>query len=150
MTLVRWEPLAGQAFRELSRWQREMDKLFEEFSAPARGESPARVPAIDISETDDEVILRAELPGVSKDKLSVDATPSEVRITGETSEEKESRRGEYVRRERRWGKFERVVPMPVEVKADQAKASLTDGLLEITLPKTESAKAVRGVKVEVK
>jgi HSP20 family protein len=148
MTLVRWEPLAGQAFRELSRWQREVDRLFEDFFAPVRGE--ARVPAVDVSETENEVILKAELPGVTKENLSVEATPSEVRISAQTSDEQETRRGEYLRRERRWGKFERVVAMPAEVKAGEAKASFKDGLLEITLPKTESAKAAQGVKVEVK
>jgi HSP20 family protein len=146
MSLRRWEPFAG-----LARLREDMDRWFDEFWPAGLGREAAalRVPAVDLMETDEEVVLKAELPGVDKKDLSVEVLRDSVSIKGETLAEKEAKEGGYCRRERRWGSFERVVPLPAEVKSAQAKATLKDGLLEVRLPKSEVAKAEQPTKVTV-
>ena len=149
MGIRRWEPFAG-----LERLRDEMDRLFEGFF-PARWGwgrrrgTGVRVPAVDLRETDSGVVLKADLPGVKKDDLSVEVTPEAVTLKGESGEAKEEKREGYYCCERAWGSFERVVPLPVEVKADQAKAKFADGVLEITVPKTQAVKAKQPVKVRI-
>ena len=104
---------------------------------------------MDLRETDSDVVLKADLPGVKKDDLSVEVTPEAVTLKGESGEAKEEKREGYYCCERAWGSFERVVPLPVEVKADQAKAKFADGVPEITVPKTEAVKAKQPVKVKI-
>ena len=148
MAIRRWEPFAS-----LPRLREEMDRLFEDFFVDwpllRRREEGRRLPSVDLAETDAELVLRAELPGVDKKGLEVEVLPDAVTIRAKTSEEKEIKEATYYRRERSWGAFERSIPLPVEVKSDQAKASLKDGLLEITLPKTEAARAKQPRKVEI-
>ncbi len=148
MALRRWEPFGG-----LDRLRDEMDKLFEDF-LPARwlrsrAAPRVRMPAVDLKETDSELILKADLPGVKKEELSVEVTPEAVTLKGEMGQEKEEKGKGFYYSERAWGGFERTIPLPVEVKADQAKARFSDGVLEITVPKTEAAKALQPHKVKI-
>jgi HSP20 family protein len=147
MAIRRWEPFGG-----LERLRDEMDRLFEDFF-PARWFRPrvsgVRMPAIDLKETENELILKADLPGVKKEDLTVEVTRDAVTVKGETHEGKEEKREDYHYSERVWGSFERLVPLPVEVKAEAAKAKFADGVLEISVPKSEAAKAKQPVKVKV-
>lgn len=94
-------------------------------------------------------ILKAELPGVEKKDLNIEVLPEQVSLKAETSEEQETREGAYHWRERTFHCFERNVPLPVEVKSSEAKASFKDGLLEIHMPKTEASLAKKPVKVKI-
>jgi HSP20 family protein len=130
----------------------EIDRMFDEFFSGepflARvGEGP-RVPSIDIEETDGTVVVRAELPGVKKEDLDIEVTPDALILKAETKQEKEEKGKRYYRKERAWGMFQRMIPLPVEVKSNEAKASLKDGLLEITLPKAAAEKKPEAVKVK--
>ena len=95
---------------------------------------------IDVLDHDDAFVLKAEIAGVDKDRLDVQVHGNWVYISG-VKEEDRSREGEnYIYRERRYGEFSRTVQLPAEVNGDQTKATYKDGVLELTLPKTESAK----------
>lgn len=97
-------------------------------------------PSLDVYEQNHEVVVAAELPGMTKDDIEVTLTGTTLTIRGEKKEEKEVKERDYHRRERAWGAFVRSVELPCEVKTDQVKASFRDGVLEIRLPKTEEAK----------
>ena len=149
-TLVRWEP-----FRGLTPAHREIDRLFDEFFGRPlvrwEGEEDGvRRPLVDIAETDQELVLKAEMPGLDKDKIHVEVLPDRVSIRGEVSEEREEKETTHYCRERTWTRFERSIPLPVEVASDRVKAIYRDGLLEVHLPKTERAKAdtPKPVKIE--
>jgi HSP20 family protein len=136
----------------LDRMREEMERVFEEFGPPWRRRGPreaeARLPSADLAETDEDLLLAVELPGVDKKGLSVEVLPDSVKIRGEVQEEK----GEGISwhlSERVRGPFERTVPLPVEVQAGKAKAEFANGLLRIILPKTEAAKVTRPVKVQI-
>jgi len=146
MGLMRWEPMFG-----LTRLRDEMDRMFEEAfrGFPLREEEGLRVPSVDLSEDENEVKLTAELPGVDKDHLQVEVLPEAVSIKGEIRKEEEKKGRGYIRRERRMGYFERTVPLPAEVKPGESKATFKDGLLSITLPKSEEARKRHPVRVEV-
>jgi len=147
-SMMRWDP-----FRGLLRMQRDMDQMLSElFGPPARWtEEPegVRIPSVDLVETESELVVKAELPGIDKDKIQIEVTPEQVSIAGEMSEEKEEKEATHHRRERVWGRFERTVALPTEVVTDQAKATYRDGLLEIHLPKSERAKALTPKRVKI-
>ena len=95
---------------------------------------------IDVLDHDDAFVLKAEIAGVDKDRLDVQVHGNQVYISG-VKEEDRSREGEnYIYRERRYGEFSRTVQLPADVNGDQTKATYKDGVLELTLPKTEAAK----------
>lgn len=139
MALIRWEP-----FSEMSTLRRQMDRLFDDL-LQARSDSPeftlssgyAWIPAVEVKETDAEVVLRAEIPGVDAKDLDVQVTQKAVAITGEHRHEKRSEEKGHLRSEFRYGKFQRVVPLPAQVQNDQVKARLQDGILTLNLPKVE-------------
>lgn len=100
-------------------------------------------PALDIEETDDEVIVRAELPGLRPDNFTVEATGDRLILRGEKSEEREEHGRGFHRMERHYGSFVRTIALPCEVVPDRATARYRDGVLRVTLPKTESSKTRR-------
>ena len=106
------------------------------------------MPALDVYETDDEVVLKAEMPGLSKDQIEVNLTDSTLTVTGEKKKEAEVKEEHYYRSERSFGSFSRTVHLPAEVKAAEAKATFKDGVLEVRLPKTEAARR-KAIKVKV-
>ena len=105
----------------------------------ARG-SLERVPKVDVIDRPNEVAVRAELPGVSKDDLEVTLSESDVTIRASISREEKEEKENYYRCEISRGEFVRTVALPAEVDGDNVKASFKDGVLELTLPKVESAK----------
>jgi HSP20 family protein len=147
---------------ELSRTRREMERLFEDFMGapfgirwPERlfGRWPAeldvRAPALDVFEEKDSVVVKAEMPGMSKDDLAVEVTGDVLTLRGEKKKEEKVEEGDYYCQERMYGAFSRSVRLPVEVKADKAAATFKNGILELRLPKSDQAKRQR-VSVKVK
>lgn len=143
-------------FRSLHR---EMDRLFDDFLhgfelAPWMGErrptmSRGYAPQIDVTESDTEVIVTAELPGMEEKDIDVSLAHGGLTLKGEKREEKESKERGYYRSERSYGSFARTIPLPCEVVEDKVSATFKKGVLTITLPKTPEAR--REVKhIEVK
>ncbi len=137
--------------RPLSRFE-EMEQLFgsmlpaRDWLRPRFGEMMAafesRFPQIDVLDKEDDVVVRAEIPGMSKDQLDISLIGDCLTIKGQSREEKqEDAGGRYVRREIRSESFERSVTLPVAVDAEKAVSSFKDGVLELTLPKLEKVKA---------
>jgi HSP20 family protein len=140
--LLVWRP-----FEELERIRREFDRLMEEFFAKEEPAERHFAPALDVYETDSEVVVKAELPGVKKEDVEVLIRDHNLIIKGEKKEEKEEKTETYHRVERVYGKFERVVALPAEVKLEGVKAEFKDGVLEIRLPKEKISKEA---KIEIK
>ncbi len=129
------------AFEELERMRRQLDELFErfDFATPSRIQRAGVYPLTNITETTDEYIIRAELPGVSADALDIQATGRQVSISGERKIEA-AQNVRYHRRERDAGSFARVVTLPGDIDRDGISASLENGILTIRIPKAEAAK----------
>jgi HSP20 family protein len=137
MALVKWEPFEG-----LTALRREMDRLFEHFSSPGslRFWEQAAEPAIEVSDTAEAVVVKAQVPGVNKDDIHLTITENALTVKGEMKEEKKQEDKNYHRQEFRYGAFVRTIPLPVPVQADKATAQMKDGVLEITMPKSAPAK----------
>ena len=120
-----------------SNWLRPMHwPAWTEHLTPFEGKTPR----VDIIDRETEVVIRAELPGVKKDDLDVSLNENSVTIRGTTKQEEQEEKGEYYRREMSYGEFMRTVALPADVDRDKAKAKFKDGVLELTLPKVETAK----------
>lgn len=132
--LMLWSP-----FAEIERIRREFDRLMEELMPREEGER-VFAPVVDVYETDQELVVKAELPGVKKENVEVTIRDNALHIRGEKKEEKEEKTETYHRVERVYGKFERVIPLPTDVKVEAAKAEFKDGVLEIRIPKAEGSK----------
>jgi len=155
MALTRWEPQ-----RFLGPLRREVDKVFDDFFTrwphlPSfrhrrgeEGEVEFIEPAVEVSETDEDVVVRAQVPGIQKDQLEVEITADGLTLKGEVKEEKEEKKKNYHHREIRYGAFLRTVPFPTAVDSDKATATLKDGVLQVTIPKSAPTKS-KPVKVEV-
>ena len=140
-----WNP-----FRELARLEQEISQLFNELAPVQRGEVATgglTLPKVDVYETEDKVIVEAEIPGVKKEDLEVKIKDNSVIIKGETKREEEKRDKNFYRAERFYGKFERVIPLFTEVKANEAKANIQDGILKLEIPKAKDEKEV-SIKIE--
>ena len=121
-------------------WRRPFPSLFgRDRWLPIRPLS-IRMPSLDVYEEKDVVVVKAELPGMKKEDVEVNLTGQNLTIKGEKKEDKEVKEDNYYRRERSYGSFLRTVALPCDVKSDEIKASFTDGVLEIRMPKTEEAK----------
>ncbi|MBI3812930.1 MAG: Hsp20/alpha crystallin family protein [Nitrospinae bacterium] len=148
MALVRWEP-----FKDLLSIHDRMNKLFEDafFRAPGMEEGIAKgtwVPAVDIYETQNDIVLKAELPGLEQKDITVEVKDNILILKGERKFEKEVKEENYHRIERSYGTFQRVFTLPGTVQQDKVKAKFKDGVLEITMSKEEKAKP-KMIKVEV-
>lgn len=130
-------------FRSL---QREMGRLFDDFGRgfgwPTVGfeVEGALMPQLDVSESDDGLIVTAELPGMEEKDIDVDLTNNVLTLRGEKRTEKEEKKADYHLRERSFGSFSRSIPVPFEVDADKVKAAFAKGVLKITLPRPPEAK----------
>ncbi len=129
----------------LSSFQREMNRLFDEFfsdfglvpSWAETGKAASFAPRVNVSETDKEVKVSAELPGMDEKDVSVELEGNSLAIRGERKEENEDKGRNWHRREYSYGSFYRVVDMPAMVDADKAKAKFRKGMLTVTIPKLE-------------
>ena len=148
MALIRWDP-----FREMSALQERMNRLFSDVraQAPVRGEEivqGAWIPAVDIFETNEAIVLKAELPGITAQDISVEVKDNTLTLKGEKKFEKEVKEENYHRVERSYGSFQRAFTLPGTIHQEKVKAKFKDGILEIILPKVEEAKP-KQVKVEI-
>lgn len=107
----------------------------------------SRLPAVDVIDRPDHILVRAEIPGVKKEDLDVSVSDNMVTIRATSRFEEEKEEGEYYRREMRQGEYSRSIPLPADVDSAEARASFKDGILELTLPKTAPSKR-RSIKVE--
>jgi HSP20 family protein len=138
--LTRWEPA-----RDTMTLREAMDRLFDDaftrpFSIMRDGGSNWSSPAIDMYQTDNEVVVKAALPGIKSDEVQINVTGDILTLRGETKQEEERKDKSWHMREQRWGAFERSVRLPTTVVADQAKADFENGILTVTLPKSEKVK----------
>jgi HSP20 family protein len=137
--------------------QHQMNSLFDDFfsgfditpRALVSGGFGAFTPSLDVKESDKDFTIRAELPGVEEKDIEVTLTNDAVTIKGEKKEEKEDKGKNYYYMERSYGSFNRVIPLAVETDANKAQASFKNGVLNITIPKSASAKT-KGTKVPIK
>lgn len=145
MSIIRWDP-----FDEIMSMRESMDRLFEDFfTRRPRAAGPlVWQPAVEVFETDTEVVVKTELPGIDPKHVEVSATDDGLTIKGEAKTEHEEKKRNYYRRELRYGAFQRTVPLPTEVKGEEAKATFRHGILEVRLPKAERVRP-KTVKVEV-
>jgi HSP20 family protein len=143
---------------EIDRW---FDRMVEDFWRrpfpsllrperwwPVEGVLMTRIPAVDVYEDKDDVVVKAETPGLSKEDIHVEVTDSTLTIKGEKKREETIKDDEYYCCERSFGSFTRSVDLPCEVKAEQVKASMKNGVLEVRMPKTEEAKK-RAITVKI-
>jgi HSP20 family protein len=139
MAIVRWEPL-----REFSTLQNEMNRLFNTvFDTPAaNGGSTLRrwMPAMDLVETEDHFVLRADLPGVSEEDVNIEVEDRVLTISGERKAEHELSKEGYHRVERAFGTFSRALTLPEGIDPDAVAATFDRGVLEVRIPKPEQRK----------
>lgn len=141
MTVVRWRPM-----RDLVSIQDEMNRVFDRFFSREPWEDREDVsssgwnPSVDISETKDEFVVSAELPGLKRDDIHITFTNGVLKIEGERKKEKEEKDANYHRVERMFGKFCRTFQLPTMVQSGKISADFRDGILIIHLPKAEEVK----------
>ncbi len=161
MTLSKWQP-----FQELSNIRKQMDNLFEDMLSVGDHVVPAFAdrdwmglhgiggmwtPAVELKETEKELILKAEIPGLDAKDLTVEVSEDRVTISGEHKEEEstEDQEQKYFRSEFYYGKFERIVPLPMHVETEQIKSEFKHGILTLTMPKLKD-EPKKAVKVQLK
>lgn len=137
MALIRWEP-----FREVESLQREMNRLFDSLTPAENGEnkSMAFMPAAEMHETPNSIELKVEIPGLEAKDIDVRVTEQAVAISGERNSQTKTEERGMTRSEFRYGKFQRVIPLPARVQNDNVKADYTNGVLSLSLPKAEDEK----------
>lgn len=147
MTLVRWnKPEAPRwaPFQQLSTLREEIDRLFESplstFAGVTQPFFGGWCPALDLYEDQDNLTLRAEVPGMRKEDIEISLQEGVLTVSGERKLEKEYENAETHRSERFAGRFQRSLTLPAPIDADKVKASYKDGILTVVLPKTEAAK----------
>ena len=155
MAIIQWRP-----FRDITHWeslptietlQKEMNRLFHQLSPSGNGDSElmAFMPSAELEDTPDAVHLKLEIPGLEAKDLDIQVSEHSVSISGERRSETKTEEKGAVRSEFRYGKFERIIPLPVQVKTDAAQAEYKNGILTLNLPKSEQENK-KVVKVEVK
>ena len=143
--LTRWEPA-----REMMTLREAMDRLFDDaFTRPLSIRDGWSAPAIDMYQTDDEIVVKASLPGFKADDVQINITGDVLTLKGELKHEEEKKEKAWHMREQRWGSFERSIALPTNVVADRANADFENGILTITLPKAEEARP-RTISVKAK
>ena len=135
--LTIWEPV-----REMMTLREAMNRLFDDsFTRPVSGNGISSIiPAIDLYQTNDEVVVKASLPGIKADDVQISVTADMLTLRGEFKAANEKKEATYHIREQRYGAFERSVILPTDVQTDKAKADFENGVLTITLPKAEAVK----------
>jgi HSP20 family protein len=154
MAIIQWRP-----FRDITHWepfptietlQAEMNRLFQQLSPSENGDSEfmAFMPSAELEDTPEAIHLKLEIPGLEAKDLDIQVTDRSVSISGERKSETKTEEKGTVRSEFRYGKFERIIPLPVQVKTDAAHAEYKNGILTLDLPKSAEDKK-KVVKVEV-
>ena len=142
MAIVRWDP-----WRSMTTLQDQINRLFEELSAPQREDDEvtmgAWTPAVDIYDQEDAIVIKAELPGLSKEDISIEMKENKLILKGERIEEKEINEENYYRRERSVGNFHRAFTLPTGIDPEKVNANFKDGILKVEIPKAEETKPKR-------
>ncbi len=151
--LTIWEPWTQLTpFREFGRMRRDMDRLWDSFfEGGLRRRSEERgewLPALDVSETKNELVVKAEVPGMDAKDIDISLSDGVLTIKGEKKQEREEKEADYHLVERSYGAFTRSIQLPREVQGDKISASYKDVILRITLPKSEEAKK-KEIKIKV-
>ncbi len=154
MALIRWNPTHDllPIPSDMLSMQREINRMFDSLfrgSLADTEELTAWSPSVDVAERENDLVVKVELPGVSKDEVKITLQDNMLSIRGEKKQEKEAKDANFHRVERTYGSFQRTFTLPAPVKADKVDASYKDGILTITLPKAEEAKA-KQIEVRVK
>jgi len=148
MSIMRWQP-----FSELMSLRQAMERLFEDsFVTPSRILStfgPGAATPIDMYHTANDVVIRAALAGVKPEEVDITITGDTLTIKGETKAEQEIKREDYLYQEHRYGTFSRSVTLPSGLNSDKAEASFDNGILTLTIPKSEEIKP-KQIKVKAK
>ncbi|HVY55142.1 MAG TPA: Hsp20/alpha crystallin family protein [Thermodesulfobacteriota bacterium] len=143
MRIKVWEP-----FRSFRPFYGDFDKWFEQVANSNTPAAGTWHPAVDVYETEDSYVLKADLPGVSKEDIKIDVNNNTLTIKGEKKLEEKTEKDNYVRVERSYGSFSRTFALSDKVDSTNIKAAYKDGVLEVTLPKKEEAKP-KEIKVEI-
>jgi len=146
MAIIRWEP-----FRELMDLRWSMDRIFDDYTSPALARTAfgEGVIPLDIYQTDDAFVVKGTLAGVKPEDVDISISGDTLTIRGETREDKETKEEDYILREHRYGSFSRTVNLPGVVNTDKAEANFEDGVLTLTIPKSEEKKP-KQIKVKAK
>lgn len=154
-------PETANPFQMMRRFTKDMERLFEDFQEfrfpnflrtdfePFRVEfaNVEWVPQIEVLHNDGQFLVRADLPGLTKDDVNVEVTNDVLTISGERKEEKEEKREGFYRSERSYGSFYRQIPLPETVKAEDAAATFRNGVLEITMPAQKAETSSRKLEI---
>ena len=137
MALVRW-----RNFDELDRLQRRFNRLFEEFSLPTWTEEERWMtsPRAELTQTDEEVLLKLEVPGIEAKDINIEVGKDSISISGERKQEHREEKEGVTRTEFHYGKFQRIIPLPVKIDNTNTTAEYKDGILNLKLPKAEEEK----------
>ncbi|TFI53456.1 Hsp20/alpha crystallin family protein [Mastigocladus laminosus UU774] len=137
MTLIRYNP-----WQEINSLQRQLNRLFDENFTPSRllEDGSVKVPAAELQETEKAILLKLEIPGIEAKDLDVQVTEEAVYVSGERKSETKTEEKGYTRSEFHYGKFQRVIPLPTRIQNTNVTAEYKDGILNLTLPKTEAEK----------
>ena len=140
MTVVKWNPWAT-----LPTLQNRINRLFEEVFPASESREGAGLfdwrPVVDAYEKDDAIVIKAELPGVKKENITIDVRDNVLTLKGERQHDKRLEEKSYLRRERFHGRFQRSFTLPEAVDPEKIAATYKDGVLEVKLPKLETCKA---------
>lgn len=145
MQLVRYSPIRYSPIRNLANFRWRMDSMLDDvFGDRFWGDRTDLIrgwnPKVDIFGEEGQIVLKAELPGVDKDNISIDVNGRMLTVKGERSADNEVKEDNYYMRERSYGKFERSFTLPAETDLEQIKAEYKDGVLKLNIPKAESSK----------
>ncbi len=151
MSMVKWSPM-----KELEEMRRDMERVFDQIFEPkgrrrwwpSAAEKGVIVPSVDMYDRQNEIVLKAELPGVEKDGIDLTITKDTLILKGEMKKDEEVSEENYYSRERAFGTFARTIALPADVDSEKARATFKNGVLEIVLPKREEAKP-KEIKVNI-
>ncbi|MEO0013538.1 MAG: heat shock protein Hsp20 [Cyanobacteriota bacterium] len=138
MAIVRYNP-----WSEMNSLQRQLNRMFDDVLTPATLAdfgNFSKVPAAELTETEDNLILKLEVPGMQPAELNIEATAKSISISGERKSETQAEDEGKTRSELRYGSFQRVIPLPVRIQNTEVKAEYKNGILHLTLPKAEAEK----------
>lgn len=145
--LIRWEPVT-----DIFDLRDDMNRLFGDYFSSRRNKLSHNIgwlPSVDVAETENEYTIKADVPGMKKEDIRISIENSTMTISGERKEEAEEKKKNYVRREKSYGSFMRSFELPHAIDSKNIKASYTDGVLTVNVPKSEDAKP-KEIKIDVK
>jgi HSP20 family protein len=134
MVIARWDP-----FRELEELQERVNRVFQDRMSRSEARERTWAPVVDVYEDETSVVVRAELPGMKREDISIEVTQESLTIGGDRKFEPDESR-KYVRMERPYGPFARTFAINIPIRTGEVKASYKDGILEVVVPKSEDTK----------